>query len=56
VINDDGSMFMWLDVVTPAWLAKLLVRCGHPSCVVSPSELRNAAPQWASAVLARYDD
>ena len=56
VINDDGSMFMWLDVVTPAWLAKLLVRCGYPSCVVSPSDLRDAAPQWASAVLARYDD
>ena len=56
VVNDDGSMFLWIDVVTKAWLAKLLVRCGHPSCVVSPPELRDAAPQWARAVLARYLD
>jgi predicted DNA-binding transcriptional regulator YafY len=54
VVNDDDSMFIWVDVVSQTWLAKLLVRCGHPSCVVSPPSLREAAPQWARNVLAHY--
>ena len=54
VVNDDDSMFIWVDVVSQTWLAKLLVRCGHPSCVVSPSSLREVAPQWARNVLGHY--
>jgi hypothetical protein len=55
VVNDDDSMFVWVDVVSRTWLAKLLVRCGHPSCVVSPAELRDVAPDWARTVLEQYD-
>jgi hypothetical protein len=44
-----------VDVVSRTWLAKLLVRCGHPSCVVSPAELRDVAPDWARTVLEQYD-
>lgn len=53
-VNDDDSMFVWVDVVSSTWLAKLLVRCGHPSCVVSPVELRDVAPEWAGTVLEQY--
>jgi len=56
VVNDDDSMFVWVDVVSRTWLAKLLVRCGHPSCVVTPDELRDVAPRWASTVLDLYRD
>lgn len=54
VINDDDSMFVWVDVVSRTWLAKLLARCGHPSCVVSPDQLRDVAPVWAQTVRAQY--
>lgn len=54
VINDDDSMFIWVDVVSRTWLAKLLVRCGYPSCVVSPPSLRDAAPLWAATVVDQY--
>lgn len=55
VVNDDDSMFVWVDVVSRTWLAKLLARCGHPSCVVSPDHLRGVAPTWVRTVLAQYD-
>ncbi|MEY3618242.1 MAG: hypothetical protein RL726_940, partial [Actinomycetota bacterium] len=55
VVNDDDSMFVWVDVVSRTWLAKLLARCGHPSCVVSPDRLHDAAPAWARTVRAQYD-
>lgn len=55
VVNDDDSMFVWVDVVSRTWLAKLLARCGHPSCVVSPDRLRDATPAWARTVRAQYD-
>ena len=55
VVNDDDSMFVWVDVVSHTWLAKLLVRCGHPSCVVLPAELRDVAPDWARTVLEQYE-
>lgn len=54
-VNDDDSMFVWVDVVSHTWLAKLLVRCGHPSCVVSPVELRDVAPDWARTVREQYE-
>jgi predicted DNA-binding transcriptional regulator YafY len=54
VVNDDDSMFVWVDVVSRTWLAKLLVRCGHPSCVVSPPELRDVSAQWADSVVRHY--
>ena len=28
VINEDGSMFLWVDVASLPWLARLLLRCG----------------------------
>lgn len=56
VVNEDDSMFVWVDVVSHTWLAKLLVRCGYPSCVVSPDTLRVEAPAWARTVRRQYDD
>lgn len=35
IINDDGSMFLWVEVASRGWLGRLLLRCGGASCVVS---------------------
>lgn len=55
LVQDDGSIFLWVDVVSEAWLATLLARCGAPSCVVEPDHLRPLAPAFARQLLALYE-
>ncbi len=52
--NDDGSMFVWVTVASRQWLARLLVRCGEPSCVVEPDEMNDIVSQWVDTIEAKY--
>lgn len=54
VPNDDGSMFVWVTVASQQWLARLLVRCGEPSCVVEPATLNDGVGRWVETIEGRY--
>jgi predicted DNA-binding transcriptional regulator YafY len=54
VINDDGSMFLWVNVASRPWLARLLLRCGPTSCVVSPANLQSVVAERAREILQQY--
>lgn len=54
VVGADGSVFLWVDVASEAWLATLLLRCGAPSQVVSPMSLHTHVRQHAERLLALY--
>ena len=54
VLNTDGSIFVWIDVASRAWLGRLLTRCGPTSCVVSPPELADAGTHYSQAIARLY--
>jgi predicted DNA-binding transcriptional regulator YafY len=54
VVNDDGSMFLWVDVASRPWLARLLLRCGPSSCVVSPANLQSVVAERAREIRQQY--
>ncbi len=54
VVNDDGSMFLWVNVASRPWLARLLLRCGPTSCVVSPASLQNVVAERAREIRQQY--
>jgi len=54
VINEDGSMFLWVDVASQPWLARLLLRCGPTSCVVSPANLQSVVADRAREIRQQY--
>jgi len=54
VPNEDGSMFVWVTVASQRWLARLLVRCGEPSCVVKPVALNDVVSHWVDTIAGRY--
>lgn len=54
VINEDGSMFLWVDVASLPWLARLLLRCGPTSCVVSPANLQSVVAERAREIRRQY--
>ena len=54
VLNDDGSMFLWVDVASRPWLARLLLRCGPSSCVVSPANLQSVVAERAREIRQQY--
>jgi len=54
VINEDGSMFLWVDVASQPWLARLLLRCGPTSCVVSPANLQSVVAERAREIRQQY--
>jgi predicted DNA-binding transcriptional regulator YafY len=54
VINEDGSMFLWVDVASLPWLARLLLRCGPTSCVVSPANLQSVVADRAREIRQQY--
>ena len=54
VPNADGSMFVWVTVASQQWLARLLVRCGQPSCVVEPEDLNGVVKDWVATIEVRY--
>jgi predicted DNA-binding transcriptional regulator YafY len=54
VINEDGSMFLWVDVASLPWLARLLLRCGPTSCVVSPANLQSVVAERAREIRQQY--
>ena len=54
VVNDDGSMFLWVNVASRPWLARLLLRCGPTSCVVSPTSLQNVVAERAREIRRQY--
>ena len=54
VINEDGSMFLWVDVASLPWLARLLLRCGPTSCVVSPANLQSVVAERARDIRRQY--
>jgi len=54
VVAADGSVFLWVDVASEAWLATLMLRCGAPSQVVSPASLHTHVRQHAERLLALY--
>jgi predicted DNA-binding transcriptional regulator YafY len=53
-IEDDGSITMWLSIASDVWLARLLLRCGAPSRVIEPAELRPRVAAYAAAIADRY--
>lgn len=53
-VEDDGSITMWLSVASDVWLARLLLRCGAPSRVVEPEDLRPRVAAYADAIARRY--
>jgi predicted DNA-binding transcriptional regulator YafY len=54
VVNDDGSMFLWVNVASRPWLARLLLRCGPTSCVVSPAHLQSVVAERAREIRRQY--
>ena len=54
VVNDDGSMFLWVNVASRPWLARLLLRCGPTSCVVSPTHLQGVVAERAREIRRQY--
>lgn len=54
VIKEDGSMFLWVDVASLPWLARLLLRCGPTSCVVSPANLQSVVADRAREIRQQY--
>jgi predicted DNA-binding transcriptional regulator YafY len=54
VVNDDGSMFLWVNVASRPWLARLLLRCGPTSCVVSPTHLQSVVAERAREIRRQY--
>jgi len=54
VLNADGSMFVWVTVASQQWLARLLVRCGQPSCVVEPAPMNDVVATWIETIESRY--
>lgn len=53
-LEDDGSITMWLTVASHVWLARLLLRCGAPSQVVTPRDLRPGIAAYADRMAAAY--
>lgn len=53
-IEDDGSITMWLPIASQVWLARLLLRCGAPSTVVEPAELRPRVAAFADRIAQAY--
>lgn len=54
IINEDGSMFLWVEVASRGWLGRLLLRCGGASCVVSPDSLQGVVAERAQEIRAQY--
>ena len=54
VVNDDGSLFVWLDVASRAWLGRLIARCGAGSCVISPPDLIDAGTHYSWSIARLY--
>jgi proteasome accessory factor C len=52
--EQDGSITMWLPVASDVWLARLLLRCGAPSTVVAPVELRPRIMAYADRLAQSY--
>jgi predicted DNA-binding transcriptional regulator YafY len=53
-VEPDGSLVVWLSVVSEGWLAALLLRCGPGAEVLEPPDLRDLPARRAHAALARY--
>jgi proteasome accessory factor B/proteasome accessory factor C len=53
-VEPDGSLVVWLSVVSEGWLAALLLRCGPGAEVLEPDDLRDLPARRARAALARY--
>jgi len=53
-VEPDGSLVVWLSVVSDGWLAALLLRCGPGAEVLDPPDLRDLPARRARAALARY--
>jgi len=51
---DDGSMLLWLSVVSDTWLGALLIRCGAGAQVLSPPELTGLSSRLAAELAERY--
>ena len=54
LVNDDGSMFLWVVVASRPWLARLLLRRGPTSCVVSPPHLQGVVAERALEIRRQY--
>lgn len=50
----DGSMVVWLSVVSDTWLGALLIRCGTGAQVLSPPEMVDLSGRLAAELLERY--
>lgn len=53
-VEADGSITMWLSVVSEVWLARLLLRCGAPSTVIAPVDLRPSVAAFAESIAQVY--
>ncbi len=53
-VEDDGTITMWLPIASDVWLARLLLRCGAPSQVVAPLELRPRVATHVELMSALY--
>lgn len=53
-VEDDGSVTMWLPVASDVWLARLLLRCGAPSRVLTPADLRPRVATYVDAMARIY--
>lgn len=54
VALEDGSMVLWLSVVSDTWLASLLIRCGAGAEVLSPPEMVGLSSRLAAELAERY--
>lgn len=50
----DGRLLVVVDVASPAWLERLLLRLGSEAEVVEPEDLKRLGADAASRLLARY--
>lgn len=50
----DGSLVVWLSVVSQTWLTALLLACGGRAEVITPEDLRRLPAERARALLERY--
>ena len=54
VTLEDGSMVLWLSVVSDSWLASLLIRCGAGAQVLAPPEMAGLSSRLAAELADRY--
>ena len=56
LVRDDGSIVVWLSVVSHTWLMSLLIRCGPGAVILDPVGLHDEFIERARRLSDRYRD